>query len=137
MPFPVVFDIKQEYDSLASGITIETILVFENRSATVQSKIDPGAQVCLFQREIGEKLGIDINSGHPTSLDTLTSSLSAFGHWVKLSTSGIEFDSLVYFAADYGLRRNLLGREGWLQKIKLAIVDYDSTIFLSPYDQST
>jgi hypothetical protein len=62
-------------------------------------------------------------------------SLIAFGHSVTLHTLGLEFDSVVYFAADYGLERNLLGREGWLQKVRLAIIDYDSTIYLSPYNE--
>jgi hypothetical protein len=42
---------------------------------------------------------------------------------------------VVYFAANYGLRRNLLGREGWLSKVRLAIVDYDSEVFLSRYEE--
>jgi hypothetical protein len=45
----------------------------------------------------------------------------------------MEFDSVIYFSAMPNLRRNLLGREGWLQKVRLAIVDYDSTIYLSPF----
>lgn len=60
----------------------------------------------------------------------------AFGHSVTLHTLGLEFDSVVYFAADYGLERNLLGRVGWLQKVRLAIIDYDSTVNLGAYDQN-
>jgi hypothetical protein len=52
-----------------------------------------------------------------------------------MQTLGLEFDSVVYFAADYGLSRNLLGREGWLQKVRLGIVDYETTIYLSPYQK--
>lgn len=61
--------------------------------------------------------------------------LLAFGHSVTLSTFDWEFDSLVYFARDYNLPRNLLGREGWLQKVRLAVVDYDAELYLSPYNK--
>lgn len=137
MPFSITFDIQQAYSSIEEGITIPTILILGNITASFQAKIDPGAQVCLFQREIGEELGIDIESGDRIRLGSLTGgSLIAFGHPVTLHTLGLEFDSVVYFAADYGLERNLLGRVGWLQKVRLAIIDYDSTVYLGAYDQN-
>ncbi len=136
MPFSITFDIQQVYSSIEEGITIPTVLILGNIIASFQAKIDPGAQVCLFQREIGEQLGIDIESGDRIRLGSLTGgSLIAFGHSVTLHTLGLEFDSVVYFAADYGLERNLLGRVGWLQKVRLAIIDYDSTVYLGAYDQ--
>jgi len=64
-----------------------------------QAKIDTGGQVCLFMREIGETLGIDIETGHRHSFNTLAGSLTAYGHTVRLQTLGLEFDSLVYFPA--------------------------------------
>jgi hypothetical protein len=30
-----------------------------------------------------------------------------------------------------GLRRNLLGRNGWLNKLRFGLVEYESTVFLS------
>jgi hypothetical protein len=32
-----------------------------------------------------------------------------------------------------GLRRNLLGREGWLRHLQLALIDYENTLHLSQY----
>jgi len=136
MAFPVIFDIQKIYNSIEEGITIPAILLFGENIAYFQAKIDTGAQVCLFQREIGEQLDIDIENGPRIKLSSLGGAIPAFGHSVTLHTLGLEFDSVVYFAADYGLQRNLLGRDGWLQKVKLAIVDYDSTIYLSAYDQT-
>ncbi|MGH9842553.1 MAG: hypothetical protein ACREEM_27745 [Blastocatellia bacterium] len=136
MPFTITFDIREQYNSVEEGITIETILFLGEHSVISQAKIDPGAQVCLFQREIGEQLGIDIESGHRIKLGSLTGgSLIAYGHSVMLNTLGLEFDSVVYFARDYGLERNLLGREGWLNKVRLGIIDHDLTLYLSSYDR--
>jgi hypothetical protein len=136
MAYPLIFDIKKIYNSIEEGITIPAILIFGENIASFQAKVDPGAQVCLFQREIGEQLGIDIENGPRISLGTLAGSIPAFGHSVTLHTLGLEFDSVVYFAADYGLQRNLLGRDGWLQKVRLGIVDYETTIYLSDYNQA-
>jgi hypothetical protein len=31
------------------------------------------------------------------------------------------------------LPRNLLGRQGWLRNLKLAVIDYDNLLYLSSY----
>lgn len=134
MAYQLEFELRQEYDSRAEGITIEANLSLGALKAVVQAKLDPGAELCLFQREIAERLGLAVETGHRIRIGTLAGTLTAYGHTVTLTTLGLEFESQVYFAADYGLQRNLLGRAGWLQKVRLAIVDYDSTLYLSPYE---
>lgn len=98
-------------------------------------KLIPEAEFCLFARELGEKLEIDIESGIKENLSTLAGNLLAFGHYVELETLGLKFDSLVYFAKEYALNRNLLGRQGWLQLVKLGLDDYRSEIYISPQDE--
>lgn len=61
--------------------------------------------------------------------------MEAFGHEVVLQTCGMAFPSFVYFAKYPGLQRNLLGRRGWLRQLRIGIVDYDSLICLSRYDE--
>lgn len=133
MAHQLTFALRETYDTRLEGITIEARLVSAEHSVICQAKIDTGGQVCLFMREIAETLSIDVDTGHRRAFNTLGGSLIAYGHNVRLQTLGLEFDSLIYFAADYGLPRNLLGREGWLQKVRLAIIDYDSALYLSPY----
>jgi hypothetical protein len=38
------------------------------------------------------------------------------------------------FAKYPGLQRNVLGREGWLRNLRIAVIDYDSLLYLSAYD---
>jgi hypothetical protein len=47
---------------------------------------------------------------------------------------GIETFSTVYFAAEEGFTRNLLGRQGWLDRVKWGLVDYEGRLFLSKYE---
>lgn len=53
---------------------------------------------------------------------------------MTLSTLGIEVDSTVYFYADEAIRKNVLGRRGWLDRVRLAVVDYEQVLYLAPYD---
>lgn len=135
MPFHLTFTQKSHYDSQSLGISVEVTLQRGSEEAITTAKIDTGAQVCLFARQIGEDLGINIETGWRLELQTLAGSLVAYGHEVTLEVLGLTFSTVVYFAADTNLKRNLLGRQGWLQLVKLAIIDYDSEIYLSPYDE--
>ena len=59
----------------------------------------------------------------------------AFGHEIILEGLEEKIHSTVYFASEKNFRRNLLGREGWLQRLRLAIIDYDEELYLSSYDE--
>jgi hypothetical protein len=135
MPYQLTFAIRETYDMRLEGITIEARLGLGANSVICQAKIDCGGQACLFMREIADTLGIDVETGHRRVFSTLAGSLTAYGHTVSLTTWGLEFDSVVYFATSYGLPRNLLGSEGWLRKVRFAVVDYDATLYLSPYQE--
>lgn len=45
------------------------------------------------------------------------------------------FESVVFFAEDTGFRRNVLGRNGWLNRCRIAIVDHDQMLYVSQYDE--
>jgi len=42
---------------------------------------------------------------------------------------------MLYFFADPAIERNVLGRRGWLDRMRLGLVDYDHTIYLSDYNE--
>ena len=88
----------------------------------------------MFERILAEDLGLEIESGFGSRLATLSGTVQVSGHVVTIETFGARFDSFVYFATDYGPTRNLLGRTGWLDHFRLAIVHYNRELFLSPYE---
>lgn len=130
------FQKKVEFQSLETGITIKTILRLGNIEFTTRAKVDTGSDICIFRREIGEYLEIDIESGYKKRLSTLVGGLSAFGHSLELETLGLKFETFVYFAEDYALDRNLLGRQGWLQLVKIGLDDYRSELYISPNQEN-
>jgi hypothetical protein len=120
------------YKNSEDGIPLEILLTYAGTQLNVIAKVDTGSAVCLFSYEDGL---IPVEQGIPLKLRSLNGSLEAFGHEVTLQSGAIAFQSLVYFAKYPGLPRNLLGRQGWLRNLKLAVIDYDNVLYLSAYDE--
>jgi hypothetical protein len=117
MAFQVNFELRRQHDSLESGITIEAIQRHGEATINCAAKIDTGAQVCLFERDIGEFLGIEIERGLPIELASLTGMLPAYGHRIILETLGLAFETFAYFPESREMRPSILGRYGcfsWL-----------------------
>ena len=89
---------------------------------------------CLFERKHGELLDLEVEAGDHRTFRTATGRVEAFGHVVELHVLGLKFESLVYFFADERVNKNLLGRAGWLDRIRLGLVDHDGDRYLAPYD---
>jgi hypothetical protein len=64
----------------------------------------------------------------------MAGSLVTYQHSVVLETCDIQFESVVYFASDEAFRRSFVGRTGWLDHFRLAIVRYERELFLAPYE---
>jgi hypothetical protein len=96
--------------------------------------IDTGAEHCFFERTVGEGLGLTVEDGVRLGVRTVNGRFDAWGHEITIATFGIEFLSTVYFYADPHIRRSVLGRRGWLDRIRLGIVDHDCEIYLAPYN---
>jgi hypothetical protein len=132
-----VLSFQTEYayhDPLQGGILVPVQLATD-RSIRLYAYVDTGAADCIFQKEYGEALGLETRSGIPRRFSTASGgTLVAYGHNLCLSTLGHSLDSLVYFADDAQFRRNVLGRQGWLNRLKLGIVHYDSRLYMDPYD---
>ena len=135
MPHQLEFDIEYRYASIKGGIWIPAILSAGADSTGVEAKVDTGCEYCVFQREVADQLGLEVESGYRLRLGSPGGDVETYTHLIRLETLGLSFDSVVCFRADYGFTRNLLGRNGWLNQVKLAVIDYEETLFISPYNQ--
>lgn len=134
MALQLTFNEEIRYRDDPTGISLPAFLSYDGKTICVPAKVDPGAAVCLFKREHGEELGVPVEQGIPKVLYSIGGALDAFGHEVILQTGDLVFESLVYFAKYPHLPCNLLGRQGWLRKLRLAVIDYDNRLYLSGYD---
>lgn len=87
--------------------------------------IDSGADFCIFDAEVGEALGLDIQSGTEVQFGGIQSlgGAKAYIHSVNLEIGGHQFKADVGFS--YDISRNgygILGQKGFFDK---SIVKFD------------
>jgi hypothetical protein len=124
------------YNTLKTGISVPVILQYGEDIIEVQAKLDTGASFCIFERKHGELLNLVIENGEPITIGTATGSFQAYGHELTLITFGLQWQATVYFIAEEGIKRNILGRTGWLDHVKLGLIEYEGKLFLSPYPEN-
>lgn len=121
------------YDTLKIGITVPIKLFFGEKFVRLEAKVDTGAENCIFERTHAERLGIDVESGDLVVFNTAAGNFAAYGHELTLSVLGLETYAKVYFAKEESFTRNVLGRQGWLDRVKLGLIDYEGKLLLSAY----
>ena len=129
------FDKIYLYDTLKTGITLPVSLKLDSIETSVQAKIDTGATHSIFGRIHGENLGLEIESGEPLTISTVMNSFQVYGHELFIQFLNIELYTKIYFAEDESFRRNVLGRQGWLDRVKFGLIDYEGKLFLSEYNK--
>ncbi len=129
----ISFDETYFYNTLKIGITVPTILQLNERLVEIEAKVDTGAENCIFERRHGETLGLEIESGAEKLFSTATAPFTTYGHEVTMLVLGIETYATVYFAKEESFTRNVLGRQGFLDHVKLGLIDYEGKLLLSAY----
>ncbi len=129
----ISFDEVYFYNTLKVGITASVILSFGDEFVDFEAKIDTGSSYCVFERKHAERLNLDVESGEEIRISTATNSFTAYGHELTISVLGIESYAKVYFAKEESFTRNVLGRQGWLDRVKLGLIDYEGKLLLSTY----
>ncbi len=132
--FVLKFEKLAFYDSGQVGISIDVRLELGGRSSEFTAKLDTGATACVFNRAYGEEIGIEIETGEAQRFSTTTGSFSAYGHYVTLIAADFEFYPQVFFAENENFDRNVLGRNGWLDRVVIGINDYEGKLYLSRYE---
>ncbi|HMT08029.1 MAG TPA: hypothetical protein PKA82_08495 [Pyrinomonadaceae bacterium] len=135
MPELVEFKISYNYPVREIGIVLETILTNGDTSVDVRARLDTSSSFCIFRRDLAEELGFVVETGIPLEIGTATGSFRVFGFEVELTVLETKTVSTVYFAESEYFDRNVLGRTGFLDRVKIGIIDPESLLLLSKYEQ--
>jgi hypothetical protein len=133
--YSLSFNVEHNY-SATEGISVLVTLRHGQDKVSFDADVDTGSTFCIFNRGHAETLGLNVESGNATRFKTVMGSFDAYGHMLTLEMLGSSFDVTVYFAAHESFNRNVLGRRGWLDQVRLGIVEYEGKLYLSRYDES-
>ncbi len=129
LDFAACFD-YQAYDE----ITVNVDLVCGVSSAAVDAKLDTGSKFCIFQPSYARWLGLDLRNGIPERIRTATGSFTAYGHEVRLMIGDLDWSATVYFAEPEEFPINVVGRVGFLDHLRVGLIDYEQLLYLSAYE---
>jgi len=119
------------------AVTLPVVLIFDSKTRVgLQAKLDTGSTYCIFEKICADWLDLDLTSGTRTRIETPTGSFYCYGHELTLSVLGLEWQAVVYFAEADGFRTIVVGRVGFLDRVKVGIVDYEQLLYLGLYDES-
>lgn len=99
----------------ASRPVIPIQLINGEQRVSYLAIIDSGADLCIFHAEIGEVIGIAVESGKLLQFSGISSQqLTAYFHDIKIGVGGYEFDCCAGFSRDIdNLPYGLLGQTGF------------------------
>ncbi|MGH9802753.1 MAG: hypothetical protein ACRD82_20490, partial [Blastocatellia bacterium] len=92
------FETLHSYDAGESGISVPILLLSGQQRVRLEAKLDTGSAYCIFEHEIGERLGLNIEAGLPEWIGTATGRFKAFGHDVTLAAFDYQLNVVAYFA---------------------------------------
>jgi len=133
--YAIEFSTAYHYDTLKTGITLPVTLGYNSRTVDFEAKLDTGSSHCIFERRFGENLGLEIENGTLEKFGTTTDGFFAYEHEIVLTVLEIETVATVYFAKEDWFTRNVLGRQGWLNRVNLGLIDYEGKLLLSVYGE--
>ena len=129
LTFPTLIDYR-EYDE----ITVKVDLISGASAITVNAKLDCGSKFCVFQPHFARLLGFELERGVPQRIRTAAGSFPAYGHEVTLTVGELEWQTTVYFAEPEDFPINVVGRIGFLDHLRVGLVDYEQLLYLGPYE---
>ena len=135
LPYPLSFRTRYAYKASDRGVSVPVALSAGPETVQLFAKIDTGADYCLFERGYAEALLLEVERGTSSDFSTAAGEFHAYGHELTLAALGVEVHALVYFFENPNIRKNVLGRNGWLNRVRLGLVDYDSLVYVSAHDE--
>ncbi|MCI0666378.1 MAG: hypothetical protein L0220_35465 [Acidobacteria bacterium] len=137
MTYPLEFSQKFVYRENKRVIFIPLTLISGTETTNCGAKLDTGADFCFFAREHAEEIGLQVEKGTVIRVETNRPEqpMIFYGHEVKIQALGYEIETTVYFWEYHHLPRNLLGRAGWINMFRLALIEHDLELYLSHHDE--
>lgn len=130
----LTFDERIKYPDDKQGINLEVnILKDAINPISAIVKLDTGSTFCIFQRVYADLIDIEVEKGEKEIIRSAKGNFTAYGHEITIRFSNLEWEAIVYFAQDESFPVSVLGRNGFLNKIDIAVIDYEQLLYLKSH----
>ncbi|MGH9838335.1 MAG: hypothetical protein ACREEM_06090 [Blastocatellia bacterium] len=134
MSWQITYRHRLTCDPKQPNMTLPVALTANNRTETTEAVIDNGSTLCVFQRKIADWPGINVERGIEAHVSAMGTIIQIYGHEVTLTLGELSLVLFVYFPAYQHIPRNLLGRQGFLQKFLVGLDDHGGYVYLGYHD---
>ncbi len=133
MSYQLDFTHRHTYTS-KRGIALPITLLSDLTTfVDFSANLDTGSTYCIFEKKYADWLKLDLHTGTPLKVSTATGYFRAYGHEITLSFFDLEWQATVYFAEEESFSINVLGRTGFLDRLKIGLIDYEDLIYMALY----
>lgn len=133
--YSLTFEKRIEYSEYQKGIGLNIVLIADDRNpVSAIAKLDTGSEFCLFQRKYAELPDLEVEKGIKNPMRTINSSFNTYGHEIKLLLSDFEISTTIYFP-EFEIPRSVVGRTGFLDVLKIGLVEYEQLLYFSLYNE--
>lgn len=134
--YTLTFNELINYPEDEQGINFDVVLSTNHHTfVSVTVKLDTGSTFCIFQRKYAEALDLEVENGTKELIRTAKGSFTAYGHMLNLNFCNMEWSTIIYFAQDESFPVNVAGRAGFLNFLKIGLVDYEQILYVSSYNE--
>lgn len=109
---------------------IKVSLIFGNQKVVLEALIDSGANISVFNEELAELLGINVEKGKKTYLGGVGGRIMGYIHILKIETADKIFSCPVVFSREFKVSFNLIGRQGFFEKFVISFDERNRQVAL-------
>lgn len=77
--------------------------------------VDSGARISLFQADLAQAIGVNVESGEPIYLEGIGGRILGYTHTLTCGTDGHTFTGRIAFSGELLISFNLPGRQGFFE----------------------
>src|SRR5215472_11466639 len=132
----LVFSHRFDYSRFNNIRVPLTIYSDLDNQLLLRPQLDTGSTFCVFQGQYADLLGLEAERGTEQIIRTATGSFKAYGHEVSMVVGEFEWQAVIYFAADEAFPINVVGRLGFLDRLRVALADYEQLLYVGAYDET-
>ena len=98
---------------------IDIVLTKDNNSIKTDAIVDSGAILSIFQGNIAEYLGLEIEDGKEQLFQGIGGKITGYMHSIKVKIDSAEFPCRIAFSNELAMSLNIIGRESFFDRFRI------------------